>query len=166
MGKKKPREPYRPVGDRLNRGLVSSVLAGGSAALEIDPEPPLAAAVHAEPPSREGREPVGRVRHARPRFDREKRVLLSRQEDLDLEQLVSRMAREAGTTLKASHILRACITLLHHADADVVKAIRRVQLRPRPSNGDAVAMAEFEDEVAEAIDRGLRDAPPFRGVGA
>ena len=50
------------------------------------------------------------------RLSREKRVLLSADEERQIERLVDRLGEDLGTSLKLSHLLRACMTLLCHAD--------------------------------------------------
>ena len=158
MGRRKKTEPYRPVGARLDESLVQSVLAGappGVGVLSDAADQP----VHDAPPI----EPTF-ASSARSRFSsrqkqelrREKRVLVTEQEDFDFEQLVARMGREARTNIKASHVLRACIGLLHQCDERIIQELRANRLPSRPSNGNRIALAEFEASLAELLIRGLR----------
>jgi hypothetical protein len=92
---------------------------------------------------------------------RPKRVLLTPEEERHIERLVDRVAEHVGASLKLSHVLRACMALLCHAEAEL---IRHANAHPlvRPANGDAVALAQFEHEIARLLSLALRDAPPIR----
>jgi len=90
-----------------------------------------------------------------------KRVLLTPEEERQIERLVDRIAEHVGASLKLSHVLRACMALLCHAEAEL---LRHASGHPlvRPANGDAVALAQFEQGIARILSLALRDAPPIR----
>jgi hypothetical protein len=94
-------------------------------------------------------------------FTRAKRVLLTPEEERHIERLVDRVAEHMGSSLKLSHVLRACMALLCHAETEL---IRQADAHPlvRPANGDAVALAQFEHGIARLLSLALRDAPPIR----
>lgn len=96
------------------------------------------------------------------RMDREKRVLLSRSEEAALDRAVARIGSELGTSLKLSHVLRACVSLLLHAEDELVQRARQSPRLIRPPNGDAPALAAFEKGVAQVLGHGFRDARPLR----
>jgi hypothetical protein len=96
------------------------------------------------------------------RLCREKRVLLSCEEEREIERLVDRIGEDLGTSLKLSHLLRACMTLLCHAEGELHSAAATLGVLIRPANGDAVALAQFEFNLAKLLSKALRDAPPMR----
>ncbi len=96
------------------------------------------------------------------RFNREKRVLLSDEEDRQIERLVDRIGENLGTSLKLSHLLRACMTLLCHAEEELHSTAEQLGPFVRPSNGDPIALAQFEFDLVKLLSKALRDAPPVR----
>jgi hypothetical protein len=93
---------------------------------------------------------------------REKRVLLTAEEERQVERLVDRIAEQLGTSLKLSHLLRACMALLCHAEGEIIRHTSGLHPLPRPANGDAVALAQFENALAKLLSKSLRDAPAIR----
>jgi len=172
MGKRAPADekPFNPV----EAALVRSVLA---------PEPPPETSVVSVPPAvvsegnRAGeaspsngtaRPKVLRGLHLHPptlrpdKLTREKRVLLTQAEEQELERLVSRVATEVATPVKLSHVLRACVTLLRHAEDQIADHARQAGTLTRPSNGDPAALAEFEYRLAQILSAAFRDAERLR----
>jgi len=96
------------------------------------------------------------------RRGREKRVVLSRDEEREIEQLVARMSDGLRTSLKLSHLLRAAVAVLLHAEGELISRAESAGHLQRPSNWDAVALARFEHELAKVLSQALRDAPPLR----
>ena len=96
------------------------------------------------------------------RLGREKRVLLSPDEEREIERLVDRIGEDLGTSLKLSHLLRACMALLCHAEGELHNATATFGPIMRPANGDAIALAQFEFDLAKLLSKALRDAPPLR----
>ena len=95
-------------------------------------------------------------------FTRAKRVLLTPEEERHIERLVDRMAEHAGTSLKFSHVLRACMAVLCHAEVEIIRQAANASPRARPANGDFVALAQFEQGIARLLSLALREAPPLR----
>ena len=168
-------EPYRPV----RTSLVADVLAGGGA-VEPALEPPKAAPQPAAPAPAPARwEPRSRpqvqvpeaapepVRQTVPAFDprqklsREKRYLLSADEEDRIEDLVRSMARELQTPLKLRHMVRAAISLITRAQAELLNQARTKELFARPSNGDTPGLLRFEAEVAKILDAAFRMTKPI-----
>jgi hypothetical protein len=96
------------------------------------------------------------------KLNREKRVLLSQPEERELERLVNRVAGELSTPVKLSHLLRACVTLLRHAEDQIADQARQAGPLIRPSNGDPAALAEFEHRIARILSAAFRDAARIR----
>jgi hypothetical protein len=96
------------------------------------------------------------------KLSREKRVLLTLAEEREIERLVGRVADELATPVKLSHMLRAYMTLLLHAEGEITKRARQTGPLHRPPNGDAVALTRFEHQLAKILSAAFRDAPPLR----
>lgn len=94
---------------------------------------------------------------------REKRCLLTRVEEIELEALVQRMANELRTPVKFSHVLRAAMAVIRHAEAEIIDAAKQMGPITRPANSDATRLAEFELRLAVLLATAFRKAPPFRG---
>jgi hypothetical protein len=95
-------------------------------------------------------------------FSRAKRVLITPEEERHIERLVDRLAEQVGASLKLSHVLRACMAVLCHAEAEIMRQANAMSPLVRPANGDAVALAQFEQGVAKLLSLALREAPPLR----
>jgi hypothetical protein len=95
-------------------------------------------------------------------LNREKRVLVTPEEERQIERLVDRIGEQLGTSLKLSHLLRACMALLCHAEEEIICHTSTLNPLPRPSNGDAVALAQFDEALARLLSKSLRDAPAIR----
>ena len=174
--------PYRP----LDKVLIQSVLAGvseqtsgqtvggGNSAVAVLEAPPRVesprqvanpprpnVAVVPSPPPRRLELAAANQDMALERRDREKRVLLTRAEERDVERLVDRLAGELQTPVKLSHVLRASITILLHAEEELVERARKTTLM-RPGNGNAPELAGFEHGVAQILAAALREARPIR----
>jgi len=78
----------------------------------------------------------------------------------EIDELINRHAAAAGTTLSLSHIMRAWLDILRHAETQTVRALERAHLR-RPANEDHLGLAEFERELAHVLLEALRKAPPM-----
>jgi hypothetical protein len=80
-------------------------------------------------------------------LSREKRVLLTSEEERQVERLVDRVGEGLGTSLKLSHLMRACMAVLCHAEEELLRHALDLQPLSRPANGDAVALAQFEQAL-------------------
>lgn len=175
MGKRvAPEErPYRPV----QEALVRSVLNPDEALYVAEPmsdngsvqiSRPLAA-TDITPPAPQERSAgalgtVDAASHALlpEKLSREKRVLLTLSEEREIERLVARIAEELATPVKLSHMLRAYMTLILHAESEITKRARLTGPLHRPPNGDPVALARFEHQLAKILSAAFRDALPLR----
>ena len=77
-------------------------------------------------------------------------------------RVVSRLADQLQTSVEWSHVGRALVVLLRHAESEIVKHARRNGPLTRPPNDQAIAMAEFEQRIAQILLRALREATPLR----
>jgi hypothetical protein len=176
MAKRAPANetPYSPLDPNLARSVMDGVPAdmedkttATSPAVKAPEKPRKSRAPRSEDEKVVEHPTVTHAISAKParalkRLGREKRVLLSPDEEREIERLVDRIGEDLGTSLKLSHLLRACMTLLCHAEGELHNAT--VTLGPiiRPANGDAIALAQFEFDLAKLLSKALRDAPPLR----
>lgn len=97
------------------------------------------------------------------KLSREKRVLLTLSEEREIERCVDRIAEGfGGTPVKLSHIIRACLTVMRHSENEIIHRAQEVGQLTRPPNGDNMALAEFEHELAKVLSQAFRDAPSLR----
>lgn len=175
MGKRVPQDerPYRPVEEALVRAVLTH--QGGEEVAEANdtdgPQRINRQFVATPVDSSSEREVFSGVPRDRQeiaqaplveKLTREKRVLLTFSEEREIERLVARIAEELGTPVKLSHMLRAYMTLLLHAENEIVKRAHQVGPLHRPSNGDALALVRFEQRLAQILSAAFRDAPPIR----
>lgn len=175
MGKRVPQDerPYRPVEEALVRAVLTH--EGGEGVTEANGTDglqritgPLVTTPVEIPSEREVFSGVPRDRQEIAqvplieKLTREKRVLLTFSEEREIERLVARMAEELGTPVKLSHMLRSYMTLLLHAENEIVKRAHQAGPLHRPSNGDPMALVRFEQRLAQILSAAFRDAPPIR----
>lgn len=162
MAKRVPiaEKPYRPLQASLVRAVAdrSQVRSEPASAVPASvPAPQLAAVqsiIEAEHSSTDLTTSSDRSLVSRQR--REKRVLLTPDEERRFESLVARLAQALDTPLKSSHVLRAAIAVLLRADDDLVRESRSIAPLTRPPNGSAHAIAAFERSIADIITRSVR----------
>lgn len=164
MAKRMPKDSktYRPVSE----ALVQSVLRGGHGPTDETAQVATMGEEDApEPTRRPDVVNLGERRSARAavrdKLEREKRVLLTIDEELAIEEVVHGMAGALGTTLKLSHVIRGCLSLIRHSEEDLVKRCQQAAPMNRPPNGNPLALAEWEDRIARILFAGFRSAPPL-----
>src|ERR1700722_7723433 len=171
MAKRAPttETPYSPLDADLARSVMDGVPPGEAQAVDN-----AAAAKATEKPKKPkspksetdklGELPITRTPElaatpkTQKRLIREKRVLLSADEERQIDRLVDRIGEDIGTSVKLSHLLRACMTLLCHAEEELHGTAATMGPLIRPANGDAVALAQFEFNLAKLLSKALRDA--------
>lgn len=79
---------------------------------------------------------------------REKRVLLSWEEELALQRLLDQLTEALQTPVKLSNALRSCLILLRHAQGPIVDCAAREGRLVRPANNDQTGIALFEHRLA------------------
>ncbi len=90
------------------------------------------------------------TRKASDKLIRQKRLMLSLAEERAIEKLVGRIADELGTTVRLSHVLRACIVILHHAKPQILRRAASIRLN-RPPNEMADVLGDFERRLARLL---------------
>jgi hypothetical protein len=90
------------------------------------------------------------------------KFLTTPREKLELERLAARLSGALGVSAKPSQLIRACLIHLLHAEHEIVRHAERQPPLRRPSNTEAVALAEFDQVIAEILSAAFRDAGPIR----
>ena len=90
------------------------------------------------------------------------KFLTTPREKLELERLAARLSGALGVSAKPSQLIRACLIHLLHAEHEIVRHAERQPALRRPSNTEAVALAEFDQVIAEILSAAFRDAGPIR----
>lgn len=175
-------QPYRPL---LDVSLVSAVSQPKQAAPSVDetisvPTTKIVEMTRPEPARKIDPQPVrSLVQEASSstevvrqqiapqqlveKLDQEKRILFTRAETQAIDRLVTSLATRLNAQVKVSHVMRALVGLLLHAEGEVDKRAGEAGAMVRPPNGDAKALQRFEKEIGNIIASALRDAGPLRG---
>jgi hypothetical protein len=91
---------------------------------------------------------------------RTKRFKVSDAEEMDIDRAVSRLAGTIRAKVNFSHISRVLWQLyLAHEDEILDRARKHCKQLARPHNGDAQALAAFEEELVRAITQAVVNAP-------
>lgn len=170
MAKRAPTDekPYSPVRAALVDAVVRGVGEERKSTVSSEPKPEeddrvVQMPVPPKRAARKDKEPQGmQTAPSRDRLLREKRVLLSRSEEVAVGELVQRLAACGTSGLKFSHLLRASVLLLRHAEQELVERVKRADGLVRPPNDNALALAEFEHRVAQELAAAIRASPPLR----
>jgi hypothetical protein len=88
---------------------------------------------------------------------REKRMLLSLEEEEALEKLVTDMGKGLGLRVKTSNVLRACVALLFNVQDELSKQCHRTKFTKRPRYDEPASIANFEENIARLLDTAVRN---------
>ncbi len=164
MAKKTPNKDhtFSPVKAGLVHGVLSSRTANdvspvmrfssNTASPEV-PRPP--------PQARAQQQPVLGPRVACARFTREKRILLTASEEIAVDAFVQRLCSNGATSLKLSHLLRACMLVLRHSERELIAQVHASPPLIRPANGNSHALGEFERCIAHHVASAIRRTLPL-----
>jgi hypothetical protein len=138
MAKRAPKDekPFNPIESALVERVASRVLSQDSRGEVLGPQPTATLLSG----------PIGQPAPRRP--PREKRVLLSWEEELALQRLLDQLTETLQTPVKLSNALRSCLILLRHAQAPIVEYAGRRGSLVRPANNDQTGIALFEQRLA------------------
>jgi len=147
MAKRAPTDekPYNPIESALVERVSSRTTPGREQRDEMISNEVLeseAAAVPLEPPKKPGRE---------------KRVILSWEDEIAIQQLLDELSQTLQTPIKLSNALRSCVILLRHAQEPITKKASRARSIVRPPNNDLTAIALFEQRLAGIFQAGIRE---------
>lgn len=88
---------------------------------------------------------------------REKRMLLTRDEERELDRLIEEISDELGVRVKVSNVMRASVTLLFNVREELAKQCRRAKFSKRPRNSEPTEIANFEENLARLFDSAVRN---------
>ena len=174
----KRREPgqreYNPLDDARGRlpidiDLVRDVISAPAPAAPRSPNAAAMAAV-VEPPASlpvQTPAPVELPPAAKAisveRLTKYNKFLTTPTEKLELERLAARISGALGVSVRSSHLIRACLIHLLHAESAIIRLAEKQQPVKRPSNAESVALAEFDQMIAELLSHAFRHAVPLAG---
>src|SRR5215467_2702404 len=83
-------------------------------------------------------------------------------EKLELDRLAARVSGALGVSVKSSQLIRASLVLMLRAESQIIRRAEGRPLFKRPSNTEAVALAEFDQLLAEILSHAFRDVGPLK----
>jgi hypothetical protein len=87
-----------------------------------------------------------------------KRVILTRKEDDELNLFLLRVQAQAGARVPFTLLARAALSLLQHAEEQIMEELRTPL--SYPATGDQVAQGEIEQQWTRCLARALRRLSP------
>jgi hypothetical protein len=72
------------------------------------------------------------------------------------------LAARLNAQVKVSHVIRALVGLMLHAEASIDRRAGENGPLVRPANGDAQGLQQFERDIGQIFATALRDAGPLR----
>lgn len=135
---------------------VVSALTEETAAPTASTKPSSSGATHDERPAPRGRPIVIE------KLTKYNKFLTTPREKLELERLAAHVSGALGVSVKPSQLIRACLIQLLHAEQDIIRRAGQHPEPKRPSNTEAVALAEFDNMLAELLSQAFRDAGPIK----
>ncbi len=160
MAKRVPKgeQPFRPVSESIVHSVLSQTTESPQSNIQQESEFNL---VELNGKSEEVEEVPNNLVDKTPskpleKRNREKRFLLSLSEERQLEILAISLSAELGTSVKSSHIIRACLSMLLDNEEKVVSSAEKARGLSRPPNGDLKAVSEFEKAIAKILKKALR----------
>jgi hypothetical protein len=144
MAKRAPKDekPFNPIESALVERVAARTPSPSAAAEE--PTPATTPATETFPQSPAVKRPP-----------REKRVLLSWEEELALQRMLDQLTETLQTPVKLSNALRSCLILLRHAQGTIVESAARQGSLVRPANNDPTGIALFEQRLASIFQIGF-----------
>jgi uncharacterized membrane protein YccC len=155
---------YNPLDDARGRlpievDLVRDVI-GEPAAAPTPPQPAVSSTAATAAATAAASAPPNRLHIEK--LTKYNKFLTTPREKLELERLAARLSGALGVSAKPSQLIRACLIHLLHAEHEIVRHAERQPALRRPSNTEAVALAEFDQVIAEILSAAFRDAGPIR----
>jgi hypothetical protein len=168
----KRREPgqreYNPLDDARGRlpidiDLVRDVISAPAAATAraVTPLVEISSPLPAKKPAFDPEPTVKSI--SVERLTKYNKFLTTPTEKLELDRLAARISGALGVSVRSSHLIRACLIHLLHAETAIIELAGKQQPIKRPSNAESVALAEFDQIIAELLSQAFRHAVPLTG---
>jgi hypothetical protein len=174
-----------PIDDELIRAVVSDIAPATSPRPGEKSHLTVVPGVQSGPAAAPAAQPFVEERHEAPReeFRREElrreerpagkgitlekltaynKFLTTQTEKFEFERFTARVSGALGASVKPSQLIRACLVLLLRAENETIRRAERQPRVKRPSNTEAVALAEFDQTLAEILSHAFRDAGPIK----
>jgi hypothetical protein len=95
------------------------------------------------------------------RLTKANKFLTTPREKLELDRLAAMVSGALGVSVRPSHLIRACLIHLLHAEPQIIRRAQNQTPLRRPSNTEAVAIAEFDQMIAQILHHAFREAGPI-----
>ena len=145
----------RPAKNPLLKDRVTAIVARVESTAVASPPPPEQAADAEHPPEEGTRNPT----ELAPRRKRETKVQIktrvSQSEAEEMERLTRTLSSYLGAKVNGSEVTRALWTLAIKSQEEFAAVIDRRSRLERPSTGDPLGMAQFEDEITNILHRAI-----------
>jgi hypothetical protein len=160
-----------PIEEDLVRDVIGARVAAAAAAPAPVPEPAqfTVAAASSPPapsqplPPQQDERPAARTKPlVVEKLTKYNKFLTTPREKLELERLAAHVSGALGVSVKPSQLIRACLIQLLYAEQDIIRRAGQHPEPKRPSNTEAVALAEFDNLLAELLSQAFRDAGPMK----
>lgn len=151
---------YNPLDDARGRLPIDPDLVREVIGTSPEPPPrpgPAPAPVLVEEPV----EAAPAKRMAIEKLTKYNKFLTTPTEKLELDRLAARISGALGVSVRPSHLIRACLIHLLHAENAIINQAGRHEPLKRPSNAEAVALAEFDQMIAQILFHGFLEAGPI-----
>ena len=96
------------------------------------------------------------------RLTKYNKFLTTPSEKLELERLAARMSGALGVSVKSSQVIRACLIQLLHSESEIIRMAEKMDPPKRPSNAEAVGLAEFDQILAALLSQAFRQTKPIK----
>jgi hypothetical protein len=157
-------QPYNPIEADLARdaAALGRPLADGQDHILTHLEAPLGGAAIEHKRAKRNQAKLRLPAPLAPKSEVAKRFSLTRDEDLDIAEFLRRLQRQSGTKVALSLLIRASLTLVMHAEAEILTQMRKSPPPSQPATHDSLAYAEFEHYWVQLLGEALRNARPMR----
>lgn len=98
------------------------------------------------------------------RLTKYNKFLTTPSEKLELERLAARMSGALGVSVKSSQVIRACLIQLLHSESEIIRVAEKMDPPKRPSNAEAVGLAEFDQILAALLSQAFRQTKPIKAA--
>jgi hypothetical protein len=72
------------------------------------------------------------------------------------------MSGALGVSVKSSQVIRACLIQLLHSESEIIRVAEKMDPPKRPSNAEAVGLAEFDQILAALLSQAFRQTKPIK----
>lgn len=153
---------YSPLDDARGRLPIEADLVRDVIGDRVPPPAPPATPAAAPAPAISDDRPIRSKPLTLEKLTKYNKFLTTPREKLELERLTAHLSGALGVSVKPSQLIRACLIQLLHAEHDIIRRAAQQPEPRRPSNTEPVALAEFDNLLAEILSQAFRDAGPIK----